>query len=73
MHEFHIHKPEDIIIQEGSAYFPPKTEKRTPGAMNLDEFKETVSKVLKTDEYDEYLEKLFTKVNIVHTHSYILL
>lgn len=62
MKAFQEHKPDDIIKQAGSAYFPAKVEKRTPGAMNLEEFKATVAQVLKTNEYEEYLEKLFTKV-----------
>ncbi|KAK3091715.1 hypothetical protein FSP39_022107 [Pinctada imbricata] len=63
MDEFLNHKPPDIVKQAGSAYFPAKTEKRTPGAMNMEEFKSTVAKVLKTEEYDEYLEKLFNKLD----------
>ena len=62
MHRFQIHRPDDILIQPGTGFFPPKTQPRTPGRMNLAEFKETVSEVLMTDEYDEYLEKLFLKV-----------
>lgn len=62
MKAFQEHRPGDIIKQAGSAYFPAKVEKRTPGAMNLEEFKATVAQVLKTNEYEEYLEKLFTKV-----------
>nr|XP_022317228.1 WD repeat-containing protein on Y chromosome-like isoform X7 [Crassostrea virginica] len=63
MKAFQEHKPDDIIKQAGSAYFPAKVEKRTPGAMNLEEFKATVAQVLKTNEYEEYLEKLFTKLD----------
>ena len=64
MHRFQIHRPDDILIQPGTGFFPPKTQPRTPGRMNLAEFKETVSEVLMTDEYDEYLEKLFLKVGV---------
>lgn len=68
MKAFQEHRPGDIIKQAGSAYFPAKVEKRTPGAMNLEEFKATVAQVLKTNEYEEYLEKLFTKVptGVIH-------
>lgn len=65
MKAFQEHRPDDIIKQAGSAYFPAKVEKRTPGAMNLEEFKATVAQVLKTNEYEEYLEKLFTKVSFI--------
>ncbi|XP_048762594.2 WD repeat-containing protein on Y chromosome-like isoform X3 [Ostrea edulis] len=63
MKAFQEHRPEDIVKQAGSAYFPAKVEKRTPGAMNLEEFKATVAQVLRTQEYEEYLEKLFTKLD----------
>ncbi|XP_041364011.1 WD repeat-containing protein on Y chromosome-like isoform X2 [Gigantopelta aegis] len=63
MHEFNIHHPADILVQEGSGYFPPKVVKRTPGCMSLDEFQDTIKKVLGTDDYNEYLEKLFTKLD----------
>ncbi|XP_062601746.1 WD repeat-containing protein on Y chromosome-like isoform X1 [Saccostrea cucullata] len=63
MKAFQEHKPDDIVKQAGSAYFPAKVEKRTPGAMNLEEFKATVAQVLRTHEYEEYLEKLFTKLD----------
>ena len=59
--EFDRHKPEDIIVKQGGCR-PDKIQKRTPGCMNLQEFQDTVAKVLGTNEYDEYLEKLFTKV-----------
>lgn len=62
MNRFSKHKPEDILIQAGTGFFPAKTQARTPGRMNLREFKQTVSEVLATDEYDDYLEKLFMKV-----------
>ena len=50
-------------VVQGSGYFPAKVKKRTAGQMNLEEFKEAVFRVLATDEYDEYLEKLFMKVS----------
>ena len=59
--EFDRHKPEDIRVKQGACR-PDKIEKRTPGCMNLQEFQDTVAKVLGTHEHDEYLEKLFTKV-----------
>ena len=59
--EFDRHKPQDIRVQQGNCR-PDKIEKRTPGCMNLQEFQDTVAKVLGTYEYTEYLEKLFTKV-----------
>ena len=62
MKAFVNHRPDGVIIQEASSYFPSKVKEREPGLMNLEEFKTTVSRVLKTDEYDEYLEKLFLKV-----------
>lgn len=62
MKEFSQHRPEDIVVQQGSGYFPPKLMKRTPGCMNLVEFQTTIAKVLGTSEYSEYLEKLFVKV-----------
>lgn len=62
MVKFHQHKPEDILLQAGTGFFPAKTQPRTPGRMNLTEFKQTVSDVLMTEEYDDYLEKLFMKV-----------
>lgn len=62
MYRFHSHKPPAILLQAGTGFFPAKTQPRTPGRMNLKEFKQTVSDVLMTDEYDDYLEKLFMKV-----------
>lgn len=67
MYRFHKHKPDDILIQPGTGFFPAKTQARTPGRMNLKEFKQTVSDVLATDEYDDYLEKLFMKVSVSFT------
>ncbi|CAL1530117.1 unnamed protein product [Lymnaea stagnalis] len=63
MDAFTHHKPKDILLQEGSGYFPPKVLKRTPGCMNLEEFKDTIFRTLGTDEYDDYLEKLFMKLD----------
>ncbi|PVD39372.1 hypothetical protein C0Q70_02002 [Pomacea canaliculata] len=63
MKEFSQHRPEDIVVQQGSGYFPPKLMKRTPGCMNLVEFQTTIAKVLGTSEYSEYLEKLFVKLD----------
>ncbi|KAL5017844.1 hypothetical protein ScPMuIL_003566 [Solemya velum] len=63
MEAFQMHEPEDIIIKKGTGYFPPKITKRKPGCMNIEEFKNIVTKVLGTDEYEEYLEKLFTKLD----------
>ncbi|GFO38221.1 WD repeat-containing protein on y chromosome-like isoform x1 [Plakobranchus ocellatus] len=63
MQEFSQHSPPDILIQEGSGYFPAKVKKRTAGQMNLEEFKDAVFRVLGTDEYEEYLEKLFMKLD----------
>ncbi|XP_048248360.1 WD repeat-containing protein on Y chromosome-like isoform X1 [Haliotis rufescens] len=63
LHEFEIHDPEDILIHEETGYFPAKVFKRTPGCMNVEEFKNTISKVLETNEYDDYLERLFTKLD----------
>ncbi|XP_035828989.1 WD repeat-containing protein on Y chromosome [Aplysia californica] len=63
MQEFSRHKPPDILVQEGSGYFPAKVQKRTAGCMNLQEFKDTIFRVLATNEYDEYLEKLFMKLD----------
>ncbi|XP_059147520.1 WD repeat-containing protein on Y chromosome-like [Physella acuta] len=63
MEAFARHKPEDILVQEGTGYFPPKVQRRTPGCMNLPEFKDTIFRILKTDEYDEYLDKLFMKLD----------
>ncbi|XP_052783274.1 WD repeat-containing protein on Y chromosome-like isoform X3 [Mya arenaria] len=63
MYRFMKHKPEDILLQAGTGFFPAKTQARTPGQMNLKEFKQTVSDVLMTDEYDDYLEKLFMKLD----------
>ncbi|KAK7469672.1 hypothetical protein BaRGS_00036301, partial [Batillaria attramentaria] len=51
MREFSLHRPGDILIQEGSGYFPPK------------EFQNTIAKVLGTTEYNEYLENLFMKLD----------
>ncbi|KAL4240997.1 hypothetical protein ACF0H5_001776 [Mactra antiquata] len=63
MQRFSRHKPDDILIQAGTGFFPAKTQARTPGRMNLKEFKQTVSDVLMTEEYDDYLEKLFQKLD----------
>ncbi|XP_076443223.1 cilia- and flagella-associated protein 337-like isoform X3 [Babylonia areolata] len=60
--EFERHKPEDIRVPQGDC-LPDKIEKRTPGCMNLQEFQDAVAKVLGTHDYDEYLEKLFTKLD----------
>lgn len=73
MKEFLSFKPDGVIVQEASSYFPSKIKEREPGMMNLQEFKSTVSKVLKTNEYDEYLEKLFLKVLNRLTTSYTTL
>jgi len=62
MQAFQNFEPPDIVIQEATKFFPAKVQKRTPGAMNITEFKATVNKVIGTNEYDEYLEKLFQKV-----------
>ncbi|KAH9494634.1 hypothetical protein Btru_019803 [Bulinus truncatus] len=61
MYAFSNHSPQDILVQEGTGYFPAKVLKRAPGCMNLQEFKDTIFKILGTAEYDEYLEKLFIK------------
>ncbi|KAK6170880.1 hypothetical protein SNE40_019170 [Patella caerulea] len=63
MEEFDIHDPEDIWVPAESGYFPPKLVKRIPGCMNVTEFQETIAKVLGTNEYDDYLGKLFTKLD----------
>ncbi|XP_033741857.1 WD repeat-containing protein on Y chromosome-like isoform X2 [Pecten maximus] len=63
MKEFSYFKPPDIVLQEATSYFPAKVQKRVPGAMNMVEFKEAFSRVLETHEYDEYLEKLFQKLD----------
>ncbi|XP_055876696.1 WD repeat-containing protein 49-like isoform X3 [Biomphalaria glabrata] len=63
MYAFTTHNPEDILVQEGTGYFPAKVQKRSPGCMNLQEFKDTIFKILGTAEYDEYLEKLFMKLD----------
>ncbi|KAK3758931.1 hypothetical protein RRG08_016011 [Elysia crispata] len=63
MLEFSQHAPPDILIQEGSGYFPAKVKKRPAGQMNLQEFQEAVVRVLGTDQYDEYLGKLFMKLD----------
>ncbi|KAK3593630.1 hypothetical protein CHS0354_025521 [Potamilus streckersoni] len=63
MNKFTSYKPDDILIHEGTGFLPPKTQPRPPGQMNLEEFKETVSDVLGTDEYNEYLDKLFQKLD----------
>ncbi|XP_050390150.1 WD repeat-containing protein on Y chromosome [Patella vulgata] len=63
MEEFDVHDPEDIWVPAESGYFPPKLVKRIPGCMNVTEFQETIAKVLGTNEYDDYLGKLFTKLD----------
>ncbi|XP_069124684.1 cilia- and flagella-associated protein 337-like isoform X2 [Argopecten irradians] len=63
MKEFSYFKPPDIVLQEATSYFPAKVQKRVPGAMNMAEFKDAFSRVLETHEYDEYLEKLFQKLD----------
>ncbi|KAH9494635.1 hypothetical protein Btru_019804 [Bulinus truncatus] len=63
MYAFSNHSPQDILVQEGTGYFPAKVLKRAPGCMNLQEFKDTIFKILGTAEYDEYLEKLFIKLD----------
>ena len=64
MGEFLNFSPPDIVLQEATSYFPAKVQKRTPGAMNMVEFKTAVNKVIGTEEYNEYLEKLFQKVRL---------
>lgn len=46
-----------------SKYAATKYEHRDPGALNPEEFKETIAGVLGTRRYDDQLDKLFTKVN----------
>ncbi|KAK7112140.1 cilia- and flagella-associated protein 337-like isoform X2 [Littorina saxatilis] len=60
--EFDKHKPADIRITQGPCR-PDKIVKRVPGCMNLKEFQDVVAKVLGTYEYNDYLEKLFTKLD----------
>jgi hypothetical protein len=45
MKAFVNHRPDGVIIQEASSYFPSKVKEREPGLMNLEEFKTTVSRV----------------------------
>lgn len=64
MHHFHNHAPSDIIIRKDCGYFTSSlVEKREPGCMNKQEFKETLAKVLDTEEYNDYIHKLFTKLD----------
>ena len=60
--EFELHDPPDIRIELGGCR-PDRVEKRTPGCMNVKEFQDALAKVLGTNDYAEYLQKLFTKVN----------
>ena len=62
MELFDNHRPETRILEGTSKYSPTKYEHREPGALNPEEFKETIAGVLGTRKYDDQLDKLFTKV-----------
>lgn len=62
MELFDNHRPETRMIEGTSKYSPTKYEHREPGALNPQEFKDTIAGVLETRKYDEQLDKLFTKV-----------
>jgi len=60
---FESHRPETRILEGTSKYSPTKYESREPGALNPEEFKDTIAGVLGTRRYDDQLDKLFTKVS----------
>lgn len=62
MELFDQHRPETRILEGTSKYSPTKYEHREAGALNPEEFKETIAGVLGTRKYDDQLDKLFTKV-----------
>lgn len=62
MELFDNHRPETRVVEGTSKYSPTKYEHREPGALNPQEFKDTIAGVLETRRYDEQLDKLFTKV-----------
>ncbi|GAB1602852.1 WD repeat-containing protein on Y chromosome-like [Argonauta hians] len=64
MQHFQSHKPDDIVLHKDCGYFTSsQMEKRKPGCMNQEEFNGAITKVLGTDEYQDYIEKLFTKLD----------
>lgn len=69
MEMFDNHRPETRIMEGTSKYSPTKYEHREPGALNPEEFKETIAGVLGTRKYDDQLDKLFTKVSNCHITS----
>lgn len=72
MELFANHRPETRIVEGTSKYAPTKYESREPGALNPEEFKETIAGVLGTRKYDDQLDKLFTKVNIMSSKIYLI-
>ncbi|XP_064614731.1 WD repeat-containing protein on Y chromosome-like [Liolophura sinensis] len=64
MHQFMIHKPHiDPAILTDRLQLHRLKERQPAGCMNLKEFKLTISQVMKTNDYEEYVEKLFTKLD----------
>ncbi|BFZ18007.1 hypothetical protein BsWGS_21047 [Bradybaena similaris] len=63
MQEFFQHTQDDLLVPQEPGFFSGKLRRRIPGSMNLEEFKDTIYRVLGTDEYDDYLEKLFIKLD----------
>lgn len=63
METFDNHRPPTVAVEGESKYAPTRYERREPGSLNPQEFKETISGVLETRQYDEQLDKLFTKLD----------
>lgn len=72
MELFDSHRPETRIVDGLSKYSPTKYEHREPGALNPQEFKDTIAGVLGTRRYDDQLDKLFTKVSLTTYITLIL-
>ncbi|XP_013420475.1 WD repeat-containing protein on Y chromosome isoform X3 [Lingula anatina] len=63
MRFFQNHDPPPITVESNSPYRPTTYEIREPGALNVEEFKEAIGNTLQTREYDDQLEKLFSKLD----------
>ncbi len=69
MRAFQDHQPTRPHIPEDTPTYRRwelEKEEREPGLLNSDEFKAAVADVLGTNQFDDQLETLFTKVNVVH-------
>jgi hypothetical protein len=64
MHWFETHDPEDTELDSSTPRDADgkKKQQREPGLLTKEEFKDTLTKVLGTHDYDDQLDNLFTRV-----------